>query len=132
MIILYNYYMTYQDIKDLVKSGWKENDPVSQASHLNQLMQNYAYLMEEKGHVEDRIRQKSAEYVGSGLKQCLCDHCSILLEYRDAKDNFLAPELKDLGEIEGLLKVISKQQEALITIISLHKTELMQGTLAPY
>lgn len=107
--------MNYDEIKGLVAEGWENDNPTEQVRHLNKLNQYYAFLTQEKVNVEDLIRQKSVEFVGCGMKQ---------FEYTDSKNNFLAAELKVLGEIDGLLKVLSKQQTSLITVISLHKTEM--------
>lgn len=108
-----------KDIWDCLKKGWDDKDVHNQIQYLTEISHYYAYLSHLRNERAYSLRKMHLEFHSSeaseGLKQ---------FEYKAAAEGFANDEIKNLEEVDMLLKAISKQMEALITIISFTKTEL--------
>lgn len=111
-------------IYELLVKGWG-SEVSEMMKYLKEILTYYARLTELQNQANEALIRKRgafrAEHDTKELKQ---------YQYKDVLDCFCIDEIKHLEFIEGLLKTISKQSEALRTIISAEKNLINLGVSA--
>lgn len=114
---------TLEGLKESLSNGWGTTID-EQQEYMKDILAWYGRITEMMKDATRKMMIKKATFLAAHDTKELKQY-----QYRDVLEVYLMDELLEVQELEGLLKVISKQVEAIRTSISTERAEreLMRG-----